>query len=260
MTEQSIPETGRVVWHDLMTTDAKTSEKFFTELFGWQVKEMDMGPPAGVYRMLSAGGTDIGGIVPMEKPGIPSHWISYVSVEDVDAAVKRATGMGGTAAVPTMDIPNVGRFAVVGDPGGAFISPFKSAHPHPEETDAPPAPGTFCWEELMTHDPDTSVRFYGELFGWTTKTMPIGDGEYTLFCRGPKETAGCMKMPPEAGDAPAHWVSYVAVEDVDATAAKATELGGKIFVEPRDIPDKGRFSIAADPTGAMFAFYKSVRG
>ena len=260
MTEQSIPETGRVVWHDLMTTDAETSEKFFTELFGWQVKEMDMGPPAGVYRMLHAGGTGIGGIVPMEKPGLSSHWISYVSVEDVDAAVARATSMGGVAAVPAMDIPNVGRFAVVGDPGGAYISPFKSAQPYPEETDAPPAPGTFCWEELLTHDLEMSVRFYGELFGWTTKTMPIGDGEYTLFCRGSKDTGGCMKMPPEAGDAPAHWISYVAVEDVDASAAKVTELGGKIFVEPQDIPGIGRFSVAADPTGAMFAVYKSLRG
>jgi predicted enzyme related to lactoylglutathione lyase len=83
-------------------------------------------------------------------------------------------------------------------------------------------------------------------------------GVYTLFKRGETEVAGMMQMPPGA-DAPSNWLLYVMVEDVDETARRITELGGTLFVQPRDIPDAGRFAVAADPDGAVFATFKSFK-
>lgn len=251
---------GRIVWHDLMSTDLQASEKFFTELFGWEVKELDMGSPQGAYHMLANHGKDIGGIVPLDTgKGVPSHWISYVAVEDVDTACNLAENNGGEVPVPATDIPNIGRFAVIKDPTGGCISPFRTATQYTPETDAPPETGSFCWEELLTDDVDTAKNFYGKIFGWSDHAMDMGEaGTYTIFKGGAKDRAGTMSMPPEA-DAPPHWLSYVYVEDVDACATKITELGGKVFVEPRDIPGIGRFCVGADPTGAMFAVYKSTR-
>ena len=148
-------DSGRVVWHDLMTTEPEASEAFFTELFGWQVKEVDKGPEP--YRMLSSDGTDIGGIVALAKThGVPSHWIAYVAVDDVNAAAERAQAGGGETVVPPTEIKNVGKFTVLKDPTGGFISAWKSAGPYPAENDDPTPAGRFIWEELLTTDVDAA--------------------------------------------------------------------------------------------------------
>ncbi|MHC4547865.1 MAG: VOC family protein [Planctomycetota bacterium] len=253
---------GKVVWHDLMTTDVEKSGSFYTELFGWQIHEIEIGGQFGTYRMIRAGETDIGGLVPLDpSQGIPSHWIAYVAVDDVAAATQRAQANGGQAVVPPTPIPNVGSFAVIQDPTGAFISPFKSDQPATEESDAPLPAGHFCWDELLTNDPETAVRFYSELFGWTEEKMDMGEmGTYHVMKRaGDKFGGGIMRMPPEA-EAPPHWLSYVAVEDVDAWTEKSGQLGGQTFCPPTDIPDLGRFAVHADPVGAVFAVFKGVPG
>jgi len=249
--------TGKLVWHEMMTTDLAASEKFYSELFGWRIEGVEMGPGIGTYRMIHMGSKQLGGFVPLEKEAnLPSHWIAYVTVDDVDAACGRAESLGGTVSVPGTDIPNVGRFAVIRDPAGAVISPYRSAHPDQAGEQGPPAAAEFCWEELLTSDPAQARTFYGELFGWRVKEVPMGEmGVYTLFHAGEKEVAGAMKMPPEAS-APPHWLPYVAVEDVDAAAQRAGELGARVYVEPKDIPEVGRFAVLADPTGAPFALFK----
>jgi len=252
---------GRFVWHDLMTTDPDASLAFYTQLFGWTTKQMDMGP-AGMYTMWNAGGRDIGGMVPMDaSAGHPPHWIAYATVPSVDAAVQRATALGGTSPFPGTDIPNVGRFAVIADPTGAHISPF-TALPGQEapEQSGPPAPGTFCWDELLTADPEVAGAFYKDIFGWTVETMPMGDyGTYYLFKRGDVPVGGMMKMPDDAASPP-NWLSYVAVTSADETARRVVELGGNIYVQPTDIPNVGRFAVAADPTGTTFAFLQGTSG
>ena len=257
MSEQG-SQGGRVVWHDLITTDIEKASEFYTQLFGWQFTDVDMG--AGPYRMIRSGETEIGGLMsPEGSQGVPSHWMVYVTVDDVDAAVQRANAQGGETLVPATPIPNVGTFAVIKDPKGACISPFKSVHAELPESDAPPPAGQFCWDELLTTDPDGAVRFYGELFGWTEETMDMGEaGTYHMMKRGDRFGVGIMRMPPQA-EAPPHWLSYVTVEDVDQWTGKVTELGGKIYCPPMDIPGIGRFAVAADPTGAFFAMFTSPK-
>lgn len=112
--------------------------------------------------------------------------------------------------------------------------------------------GAFSWNELMTTDPDAALAFYGALLGWTTQKMAMPDGDYHVVRVGETSVGGVMAMPPgaQAGGMPPAWGSYVTVTDVDATARKATELGGKVVHGPHDIPGVGRMAVIVDPQGA----------
>src|SRR5437588_459200 len=116
------------------------------------------------------------------------------------------------------------------------------------------AVGRFVWHDHASEDPakakdvytslfgwETEVFKPGEVVGWTTADMDMGDMTYTMFRTGDADRAGCMPMMP--GVPAPFWLSYIGTDDVDATAAKAKELGGTIHVEPRDIPNVGRFAV-----------------
>jgi predicted enzyme related to lactoylglutathione lyase len=113
--------------------------------------------------------------------------------------------------------------------------------------------GAFSWSELMTTDLGAAKAFYTQLFGWSTADMPMEGMTYTVVSAGGKEVGGMMTTPPEAQGMPPAWGTYVTVEDVDATARKARELGGKVLVEPQDIPGVGRFCVLQDPQGAVIS-------
>ena len=242
---------GRFVWHDLMTTDATRALAFYSALFGWTAQPFPLGE-MGDYQMLQAGDQGIGGIVPLDAAqGMPPHWISYVSTPSVDATCARAEALGGKVHVPPTDIPNVGRFAVVSDPQGAFFSPFASNDPSPEPPANAPA-GTVAWNELLTTDPQAAAAFYEALFGWTHEVMDMPMGQYWLFKRGAPFAGGMMPMPADAGSPPT-WLPYFAVASADVAAASITALGGTVMMAPMDIQDWGRMTVAQDPTGAYFA-------
>jgi hypothetical protein len=114
-------------------------------------------------------------------------------------------------------------------------------------------PGHFSWNEMVFTDEAVAKNFYTALFGW--KTEPFGAGtEYTLFKKGDTAVGGMMKCPKPG--LPAHWLAYVTVEDVDATAAKAAKLGGKIADGPFDVPEVGRIAVLIDPQGAAIGIFK----
>ena len=111
--------------------------------------------------------------------------------------------------------------------------------------------GAFSWHELMTTDVAGAKRFYGELFGWNTDTAPMEGTEYTVIKVAGNSVGGMMAMPPEVKGMPPAWGLYVTVKDVDATARKAAELGGRVLRPPQDIPKVGRFCVLQDPQGAV---------
>ncbi len=247
---------GRFVWHELMTTDPERAQQFFAELLGWTTTNFSM-EGGETYTMIQVGEQTIGGYEKMETGGpAPPHWLGYVTVEDVDAAAGRAEAMGGALMVPPNDISNVGRFAVLRDPAGAVFALYKSANESNEEMPERPASHTFCWDELLTPDPDAVAPFYGELFGWSTVVTDMGHANYILFRRGEKDAAGCMPSPPGTGNLAA-WVHYVLVDDVDALAERTTELGGSVTMPPTDIPEIGRFTVICDPTGAQLGLFQA---
>lgn len=122
-----------------------------------------------------------------------------------------------------------------------------------------PTNGAFCWNELGTSNVEAAKKFYTELLGWTLKESATSGMIYNEIVVAGREMGGMFQMGPEFGDIPSHWTPYVAVDDVDATAKQAAELGGKICVPPTDIPNVGRFSVVTDPTGATFSIIKLNR-
>ncbi len=114
-------------------------------------------------------------------------------------------------------------------------------------------PGRFGWNELVTSDVAGAKKFYTSLLGWTTE--PFGAGmDYTVWKQGSDGVGGLMQAP-QSG-MPAHWLPYVIVKDVDATAAQAAKLGAQVCMAPFDVPDVGRIAVLADPQGATFGIFK----
>lgn len=120
-------------------------------------------------------------------------------------------------------------------------------------------PGTFCWVDLVTTDPDGAKSFYGKLFGWEPEDMPAGEaGTYTMLRLGGDEVCALYEMGAERREQgiPPHWFSYVSVEDADATASRASELGGTVYGGAFDVMDSGRMAIVQDPTGTVLAAWQ----
>ncbi len=118
------------------------------------------------------------------------------------------------------------------------------------------APGTFCWMELHTKDPDAAKKLYAEVFGWEAQDDPIGpDMVYTMYKLNGKNAAA-MYLDSEPTH-PACWSAYISVESADAAAAKAKELGGQIYMEPFDVMEVGRMAVLADPSGAVFSVWQA---
>ena len=120
-------------------------------------------------------------------------------------------------------------------------------------------PGTFCWPELGTNDPEAAKEFYTGLFGWTVNDVPAGPaGTYTMLQLSGKDVGALygLNKDQRSQGVPPHWLSYISVASVDETARKAKELTGKVFAEPFDVFDVGRMAIIEDPTGATFALWQ----
>jgi hypothetical protein len=203
--------------------------------------------------MASLRGRHVGAISPLgdhAAPGIPPHWNSYVSVDDIEASVAKVAPAGGTVVAPPFDVFDSGRMAVVQDPTGAMFELWQAK----EHIGAGLVnePGTWAWNELITPDIPAATAFYRALFGWGTSVQEAGtpDGQnYTQWTLGDQSIGGMMN-PPMPG-IPPMWSIYFAVDDTDATVAKAKALGGSVMSEPMDI-DPGRFAVLTDPQGAVF--------
>ena len=248
---------GKFVWFEHASRDARKAQAFYGEVLGWRVQ------PWGEtgYDMIMAGDTPdsmIGGYTDLTSDRQKAHWISYVSVEDVEAAAQVALANGGRVLEAPHEIPGVGRAARIADPQGAELYLFRNAAGDPPDGPAtePPTPRRFFWNELHTPDPEQALSFYEQVLGFSHQTLDMGPaGAYHILSRGGVGRGGVTG---HLGGAAPHWLPYVAVDDPDATLARAKQLGGKIHVDPYDIPAVGRFGVLEDPTGAVLAVMKVV--
>jgi uncharacterized protein len=242
---------GTFIWHENNSTDAEKAKSFYTELLGW---ETEAWPGEQEYTIIKVGGKGHGGIAAAQG-GAPSHWMGNVFVEDVDEVARRAEAAGGKVLYGPEDIPEVGRFALISDPQGATVSAFA---PRPQG-DGELGEGVFVWDELHTSDTAAAKSFYGEVLGWSARDEDMGGGTiYTIFSTpSGTDVGGCFPLM-EGMQAPPHWLVYIGTDDVDATSARAKELGATIHVEPTDIPNTGRFSVLQDPAGAAFGLFKGT--
>ena len=113
---------GLFSWRELVTGDLEGSKKFYCDLLGYTTTDMDMGE--GTYTMFMSGERPIGGMVqpPAGKGDVPTMWVNYITVEDLDATVEKAIAMGAKVCMPTTEIPGKGRFSGLSDPQGAAIA------------------------------------------------------------------------------------------------------------------------------------------
>ena len=226
---------GRWVWHEVMSTDVAKAQAYYEAMFGWAGQTMPMGDTP--YVMFKAGEAPVAGMMPAQG-GAPSHWLSYIDVGDVDAVTARVPALGGEVLVPPFDIPNIGRCSILKDNTGAAVAFFQGVEGGGESRDwnAPPAPFSVCWTELMTHDVDKACGFYGELVGWKVEAM---GPDMKVFKVGEASVGSVGEIPPGAQGMPPYWMSYVLVPGVDDYQAKSEGLGATTLMGDTEIPGMG---------------------
>jgi predicted enzyme related to lactoylglutathione lyase len=242
---------GSFCWWSLMTKDVAKANEFYQQLFDWQLSELDI-PGEDKATIYTTGKGGFGNPVPLDPdfPG-PSHWIAYITVENVDEACKRAEALGGTVCVPPFDIPTIGRTAVINDPMGAAFHVFTPETNEDELNMIGNGPGEICWMELMVEDPAPLLSFYAELLGWQfSDPMLINGVEYISFEVNGEKVGGILQRPSTAPAMPPVWMNYFAVDSVDKYSEKVNALGGKIVMPKMEIPETGSFACMEDPTGA----------
>jgi predicted enzyme related to lactoylglutathione lyase len=248
---------GRFVWHELMLADPKAVD-FYQNVIGWTVMSWDHDPS---YRMFAWKGVPMAGMMPLSDEArqarVPAHWISYVSVPDVDATVAQALSFGATTHLLPMNVPTVGRVAVLSDPQGATIGVFQPETQRPFSDDL--VLGDFSWHEMVADDWKKAWEFYRALFGWEydSQTDMGAMGTYWMFRRagGSRTLGGMYNRPPDVPAA--YWLPYVHVPSVDLVARLAAEHGGSVVHGPVEVPGGDRITIMMDPQGAPIAVHAS---
>ena len=248
---------GRFVWYEHFTRDPKAAIEFYGDVVGWQTQPFGEGSH---YTMWVASQGPLGGVMDLPedagKMGAPPHWMAHVQVEDVDATVASAQRLGGKVHHGPEDIPTVGRFAVIADPQGAFLSIFRPSGDMALHD--PSKPGEFCWSELVTSDSAAAFSFYTKLFGWQViEDMDMGEmGTYRIFGLGSLRLGGMMNAPQDA-KVPPMWGYYTSVPNLDAAIERATKRGAKVISGPMEVPGGAHIAQLTDPQGAAFALHQA---
>ena len=246
---------GKVVWFEHVSGDPGRAQAFYAALFGWQVHAMEMGDGVS-YDIILNGEAGIGGYRAAEA-GTPSHWASYLSVDDVDATYAAALTAGAQGLLAPMAFGSAGRGAALLDPTGAAFCLWHGAGGDRADVEKS-AVGDWDWNELHTSDAAKALAFYETVFGYSHDSMDMGPmGTYYLL----KDAGGKMRgglMQAARPGMPSNWLPYLRVADCDASAAKAAEVGGTVAQAPTDSPGVGRFSVLIDPLGAAVAVLKPV--
>lgn len=232
---------GTFCWVDLGTADVDGAKAFYGALFGWEFESLGVGD----FTMCRLDGKDVTGFhAHSEDEG--THWSSYLSVDDVDAATAKARELDAAIVLDPIDVPGAARLSVITDPTGAQVCLWQaSGHIGAGLVNEV---GCWSWNELTTPDVDAATRFYGEMFGWDDLEIPgVPRVSFTL---GELLVAGAH-APIGREDSRARWTVSFRVADADESASRVQELGGSVVLAPMDIPI-GRFAIVTDPAGAAF--------
>jgi len=270
---------GDFIWYELMTTDADAARAFYEAVVGWSIEASSSGPID--YRMITASEGNVAGLLPltpeMTAGGAQPAWLGYVAVDDVDAMAASIEHGGGKVVMPAMDMPGVGRIAMVSDPQDAPMYIMKPTPPadQPDATSNAfsyerPRDGHCAWNELATSDPAAALHFYGQRLGWVKDgEMDMGPmGKYEFLRHAGRAPDGSppgqgmlgavMPLPPHVPVS--GWNFYFRVPDIDVAAAAIPANGGQLLHGPQEVPG-GDFSLnGMDPQGASFALVGKRNG
>jgi len=269
---------GVPCWVDTGQPDPDAAVAFYSGLFGWEF-ENAMPPDApGSYFIARQRGGDVAavGSLPEGEPA-KAVWKTYIWVDSADETATRVRDAGGRVLTEPFEVMDAGRMAVLADREGAAFCAWQARQHRGARVVNEPVSLNF--NDLSTRDAQGAKAFYGAVFGW--ETLDLGGAEmwrlpgYGEFLE--QGDPGLRKRMAESGapagfedvvaslnpiadhdaDAPAQWGVTFAVADADATAARATELGGRVLAPPFDAPWV-RMTVIADPQGATFTAGKFV--
>ena len=270
---------GVPCWIDTNRPDPDAAVEFYGGLFGWELEDtMPAGSP-GKYFMARLHGGDVAAIASQPEGAPPmAAWNTYVRVDSADATATKVREAGGAVLTEPFDIFDAGRMAGFADPEGAAFCVWQPNR-FPGAT-VVNEPGSLNFNDLNTRDPEGATAFYGAVFGWETLEMGGGFAMWVLPGYGdlleslnPGTREGMAEMgaperfedvvaslnpiPEDQPDTPPHWGVTFGVDDADATAKRAEELGGQVVVAPFDAPWV-RMTVITDPQGATFTASKFV--
>jgi uncharacterized protein len=245
---------GDFIWYELVTTNARKAAEFYRSFLDWNVTNAE-----GVefeYLILSAGEEDVAGMMNLPTAEDGSYqgspgWLGYIGVDDVDESVERIVAAGGKVMLAPMDVPGVGRMAMMADPQGVPFYVMRGAVDDPSHAFDGQKVGHCNWNELTAEDPGAALEFYQDLFGWKKdETVPMGElGEYQLFNNGDAAIGGVMGRMDES---PAAWLYYFGVGPIDRAVEAAQEAGGRLLAGVHEVPGGGFIAVFQDPQGAYF--------
>jgi predicted enzyme related to lactoylglutathione lyase len=270
---------GVPCWIDTSQPDPEAALDFYSGLFGWEFRDAMPPESEGKYFIARLRGGDVAavGSIPEGAPPM-AMWNTYVWVESADQTASKVLDAGGKALMDPFDVMDAGRMAVFADPEGAAFCVWQAKEN--KGAQIVNEHGSLNFNGLNTRDTEGAKSFYGSVFGWKTLALGGGAEMWTLpgygdhleeihpgirkqvaEVGGPAGfedvVASINPIPDDQPDVPAHWSVTFASDDADATAAKATELGGKVIVPPFDAPWV-RMTVIADPQGATFIASKFV--
>ena len=270
---------GVPCWVDTSQPDPEAAVSFYGPLFGWELEDVMPPDSDGKYFMARIRGKDVAavGSIPEAAPQ-QAMWNTYIWVESADDTASKVRDAGGSVVMEPFDVMDAGRMAVFTDPEGAVFCVWQANQN--KGAQLVNEHGTVNFNDLNTRDPEGAKSFYGSVFGWQTLELPGGFEMWTLPGYGdhlerdnpelrknmaemdaPKGfedvVASLVPIGDDQPDTPPHWNVTFAVDDADAIAEKATELGGKVLMPPFDAPWV-RMTIIADPQGATFTASKFV--
>jgi len=270
---------GVPCWVDTSQPDPEAAVDFYRGLFGWDVADAMPPDSAGKYFIARLRGGAVAAVGPQPAGGPTiAMWNTYVSVENVGETAAKVLAAGGRVVMDPVDVMRAGRMAVFTDPEGAAFCSWQPNEHHGARIVN--EPGSLNFNTLNTRDPQGAESFYREVFGWETLGLGGGAQMWTLPGYGDfleQSDPGLRERMAETGapdgfvdvvaalnpigddqpDGPAHWSVTFAVDDADATADKAAELGGQVVVAPFDAPWV-RMTVITDPQGATFTASKFV--
>jgi predicted enzyme related to lactoylglutathione lyase len=251
---------GKFVWYDQMSGDLAGAETFYKTVVGWTLAPNTMNDRP--YTLLKAGETMVGGLMPIPEEaarmGARPTWMGYIAVDDVKGYADKVKAAGGAVYRPPAEIPNVGTFAIVGDPSGAAFILFRGDGDQ-APVQEPSKPGFIGWHELHGGDLEASFAFYSGLFGWTKgEAIDMGPmGTYQIFTTKAGQGGGMMKT--TAQDPAPYWLYYITVDAIDAAVERVKTAGGKVANGPMQVPGGSWIIEGFDPQGARFALVAPKR-
>lgn len=251
-------QTGKIIWHDLITHTPAASRRFYRALFGWEFEDLglDFGFGRTVnYTLIRNGGELVGGMVDAnllgrKNPEQLSQWVVAMSVDDLDAAVAQAIDGGGKVLTPPTDVAERGRIALIEDNQGAALVLLQTRDGDPPDEAAPV--GGFLWDEVWTGDPERAIVFYAALTKLEVRTFDMTNGHSYRYMVGAESPRfGFLETPVEG--LPPTWTSYLRVERPGAILAQVPGLGGRVLVPLRNRGETEQVALLAGPSGAGIA-------